>query len=273
MRCTRYQEIDWEAAKPKGVKQEPIEFGPPVLEVKNMQKYYEIHDNSIAAMISGKRVRYVKANEKLDFIAREAETLAIVGKSGCGKSTFAKVLMGLEESTGGEVLLHGKEIGHLPVRKRMPQLISSLQIVFQNPFETLNPSHSVGSQIARVVKKYGVAQDRAQIQKRVFELLDMVKLPRDFAHRRPRQLSGGQKQRVGIARAFGGDASVVVADEPVSALDVSVQAAVTGILTELQRAEAHNHDLHLARSLGGALSRRPGGGDVSWPCHGTGHDG
>ena len=254
VRCSRYQEIDWEAAKPKGVKQEPIEFGPPVLEVKNMQKYYEIHDTSIAAMLSGKRVRYVKANEKLDFVAREAETLAIVGESGCGKSTFAKVLMGLEESTGGQVLLHGDEIGHLPVRKRKPQLISSLQIVFQNPFETLNPSHSVGSQIARVVKKYGVAKDRAQIQKRVFELLDMVKLPRDFAHRRPRQLSGGQKQRVGIARAFGGDASVVVADEPVSALDVSVQAAVTGILTELQRQKRTtmifiSHDLSVVRYL------------------------
>ena len=254
VRCARYEAIDWEAAKPKGVKEEPIEFGPPVLEVKNMQKYYEIRDSSIAAMISGDRVRYVKANEKLDFVAREAETLAIVGESGCGKSTFAKVLMGLEESTGGEVLLHGKEIGNLPVRKRKAQLISSLQIVFQNPFETLNPSHSVGSQIARVVKKYGIAKDKAQIQKRVFELLDMVKLPRDFAHRRPRQLSGGQKQRVGIARAFGGEASVVVADEPVSALDVSVQAAVTGILTDIQREKRTtmifiSHDLSVVRYL------------------------
>jgi len=254
VRCARYQEIDWEAAKPKGVEQEPIEFGPPVLEVKDMQKYYEIHDTSLAALISGERVRYVKANEKLDFVAREAETLAIVGESGCGKSTFAKVLMGLEESTGGQVLLHGDEIGHMPVRKRQPQLISSLQIVFQNPFETLNPSHSVGSQIARVVKKYGVAKDAATIRQRVLELLDMVKLPREFANRRPRQLSGGQKQRVGIARAFGGDASVVVADEPVSALDVSVQAAVTGILTEIQRQKRTtmifiSHDLSVVRYL------------------------
>ena len=108
--------------------------------------------------------------------------------------------MGLEESTGGEVLLHGKEIGHLPVRKRSPQLIGSLQIVFQNPFETLNPSHSVGSQIARVLKKYGVAQSRSEVQEKVFQLLDLVKLPRAFAFRKPRQLSGGQKQRIGIAR-------------------------------------------------------------------------
>jgi peptide/nickel transport system ATP-binding protein len=199
-------------------------------------------------------VRYVKANEKLDFEAREAETVAIVGESGCGKSTFAKVLMGLEEATGGEVLLHGKEVGHLEVRKRKPELIRSLQIIFQNPFETLNPSHSVGSQIARVLKKFGIAKDKDELQRKVFELLDLVKLPHDFAFRKPRQLSGGQKQRVGIARAFGGDASVVVADEPVSALDVSVQAAVTGLLTEIQREKRTtllfiSHDLSVVRYL------------------------
>ena len=162
--------------------------------------------------------------------------------------------MGLEEATDGEVLLNGKEIGHLPVRKRAPQLIGSLQIVFQNPFETLNPSHSVGSQIARVLKKFGVARSRDEVQERVFELLDLVKLPRAFAFRKPRQLSGGQKQRIGIARAFGGDAAVVVADEPVSALDVSVQAAVTGLLTDIQRQKRTtllfiSHDLSVVRYL------------------------
>jgi peptide/nickel transport system ATP-binding protein len=254
VRCLRWDEIDWAAHKPETTAQERIELGPPVLSVRNMRKYYEIHDNSLKALISGQRVRYVKANEKLDFEAREAETVAIVGESGCGKSTFAKVLMGLEEATDGEVLLHGKEIGHLEVRKRKPELIRSLQIIFQNPFETLNPSHSVGSQIARVLKKFGIAKDKDELQRKVFELLDLVKLPHDFAFRKPRQLSGGQKQRVGIARAFGGDASVVVADEPVSALDVSVQAAVTGLLTEIQREKRTtllfiSHDLSVVRYL------------------------
>ncbi len=254
VRCVRYQEIDWEKARPKAVHTEPVKFGPVVLQVKNMQKYYEVNDGSIGALLTGKTTRYVKANEKLDFEAREAETVAIVGESGCGKSTFAKVMMGLETATGGEVILNGKQIGNLPVNKRSPQLVGSLQMVFQNPFETLNPSHSVGSQIARVLRKFGVAKTKEEAQHKVYELLDLVKLPRDFALRRPRQLSGGQKQRVGIARAFGGDAKVVVADEPVSALDVSVQAAVTGLLTDIQREKRTtmlfiSHDLSVVRYL------------------------
>ncbi|CAN5445442.1 ABC transporter ATP-binding protein [soil metagenome] len=253
-RCVRYDEIDWSAYKPKGVQMEPLEPGPPVLQIRNMKKYYEIRDNSIAAMFSGERSRYVKANEQLDFEAREAETVAIVGESGCGKSTFAKVLMGLEKTTGGELLVNGVDVGKIAVKDRTPGLISSLQIVFQNPFETLNPSHSVGSQIARVLKKFGVAKTHAEAEQRTYELLDLVKLPREFAFRKPRQLSGGQKQRIGIARAFGGNAAVVVADEPVSALDVSVQAAVTALLTDIQRKKRTtmvfiSHDLSVVRYL------------------------
>jgi peptide/nickel transport system ATP-binding protein len=254
VRCVRYDEIDWEKAKPKAVDAPPPNYGETVLQVKNMQKYYEVNDGSISALLTGKTTKYVKANEKLDFEAREAETVAIVGESGCGKSTFAKVMMGLETATGGEVILNGKEIGNLPVNKRSPQLVGSLQMVFQNPFETLNPSHTVGSQIARVLRKFGVAKTKDEAREKVYELLDLVKLPRDFAQRRPRQLSGGQKQRVGIARAFGGEAAVVVADEPVSALDVSVQAAVTGLLTDIQREKRTtllfiSHDLSVVRYL------------------------
>jgi peptide/nickel transport system ATP-binding protein len=254
VRCERYMEIDWDAAKPKPIKAETINFGKTILQVKNMQKYYEVNDRSIGALLTGKATRYVKANEKLDFEAREAETVAIVGESGCGKSTFAKVMMGLETATGGEVILNGKEIGHLPVAKRSPQLVGSMQMVFQNPFETLNPSHTVGSQIGRVLRKFGVAKTKEEALQKTYDLLDLVKLPRDFALRRPRQLSGGQKQRVGIARAFGGEAQVVVADEPVSALDVSVQAAVTGLLTDIQRERRTtmlfiSHDLSVVRYL------------------------
>ncbi len=254
VRCVRNAEIDWSLHKPKGIQSEPTKPGKVVLQVKDMRKYYEVHDSSLAAFISGKGVRYVKANEKLDFEAREAETVAIVGESGCGKSTFAKVLMGLETASGGEVIVNGIEVGQLPVKKRPPGLISSLQIVFQNPFETLNPSHSVGSQIGRVLKKFGVARTPEEIERKTFELLDLVKLPREFADRKPRQLSGGQKQRIGIARAFGGSATVIVADEPVSALDVSVQAAVTGLLTDIQREKRTtmvfiSHDLSVVRYL------------------------
>ena len=254
VRCIRYDEIDWELHRPKGIQSEPMVPGKVVLQIRDMKKYYEVRDNSIAAYRAGTGLRYVKANEKLDFEAREAETVAIVGESGCGKSTFAKVLMGLEQSSGGDVIINGVEVGRMPVRKRPAGMISSLQIVFQNPFETLNPSHTVGSQIGRVLKIFGVAKTRDEIERKTFELLELVKLPREFAGRKPRQLSGGQKQRIGIARAFGGNASVVVADEPVSALDVSVQAAVTGLLTDIQRRKRTtmvfiSHDLSVVRYL------------------------
>jgi peptide/nickel transport system ATP-binding protein len=253
-RCVRYDEIDWSFRKGAGQAQEPMTIGEPVLEVNRMKKYYELRDNSISAWIKGLRRRYVKANEKLDFSAREGETVAIVGESGCGKTTFAKVLMGLEEATQGEVKINGRDIANLRVQKRDPKLIGSLQLIFQNPFETLNPSHSVGRQVARVIKKFGVASEPDEIQRRMFEMFDLVKLPREFAYRKPRQLSGGQKQRIGIARAFGGKATVIVADEPVSALDVSVQAAITGLLTDIQRKKRTtmvfiSHDLSVVRYL------------------------
>mgnify|MGYP000321381083 CR=1 FL=1 len=254
VRCVRHREIDWQAHVPEAVSQAPMEIGDTVLEVNHMKKYYEVRDNSLKGLLSGKRLRHVKANEDLTFEAREAETVAIVGESGCGKTTFAKVLMGLEQATDGQILLDGKNVARLPIERRGPKLVGDLQIVFQNPFETLNPSHTVGAQIGRVLKKFGIATSKAAIREKVFEILDMVKLPRDFAFRKPRQLSGGQKQRVGIARAFAGDAAVVVADEPVSALDVSVQAAITGLLTDIQRQKRTtmlfiSHDLSVVRYL------------------------
>ena len=254
VRCLLASEIDWDKYRPIGLSGEEVEPGDSVLQIRNMKKYYEITDNSIAALIKGKRVKYVKANEDISFNARECETVAIVGESGCGKSTFAKVLMGLETATEGEVAYKGEDVSDFPVQKRSPEQIGSVQMVFQNPFDTLNPSHSVGGQLARVIRKFGVETDKEKIQRRVLELLDLVKLPRDFAKRRPRQLSGGQKQRVGIARAFAGNPSMVVADEPVSALDVSVQAAVTGLLMDIQRTYRTtllfiSHDLSLVRYL------------------------
>ena len=254
VRCLRWNEIDWSQHHPEGVAAADETFGDEVLAVDGMQKYYEIRNNSIAALIRGNRVKYVKANEHVDVHAREAETVAIVGESGCGKSTFAKVLMGLETATDGEVVFDGDHVENKSVHQRRPDQLGALQMVFQNPFDTLNPSHSVGGQIGRVIKKFGIEKDRAKIEQRVMELLDLVKLPRDFAHRRPRQLSGGQKQRIGIARAFAGRPRMVVADEPVSALDVSVAAAVTGLLTEIQRSYRTTllviaHDLGLVRYL------------------------
>ena len=254
VRCLRWSEIDSDPPRPPVEARITAEPGEIVLDVDNMQKYYEVHDRSIGALLSGQGTKYVKANEELSFDARRGETVAIVGESGCGKSTFAKVLMGLETATAGHIQFRDVDIATKPVDERTPQEISALQMVFQNPNDTLNPSLSVGSQISRVIKKFGVASDPQDIYQRVMELLDIVKLPRDFFHRKPRQLSGGQKQRVGIARAFAGNPSMVIADEPVSALDVSVQAAVTELLMDIQRDFGTtllfiSHDLSVVRYL------------------------
>lgn len=252
-RCDRWRDIGPPPAARK-ITREKVPVGDVVLRVEDMQKYYDVHDRSVSAMLSGKSLRQVKANEALSFRAREGETVAIVGESGCGKSTFAKVLMGLENATDGEIHFAGEEIGRTSVHDRTPAQLSAVQMVFQNPNETLNPSLTVGSQIGRVIRKFGVESDPGKVRERVLKLLDIVKLPRDFIHRRPRQLSGGQKQRVGIARAFAGNPALVVADEPVSALDVSVQAAVTELLMDIQREHRTtllfiSHDLSTVRYL------------------------
>jgi peptide/nickel transport system ATP-binding protein len=250
-RCLRHAEIDWNAPLVAGAQTEKPAPGRVVLKMDNLKKYYEV---AASALFSGGSTKVVKANETLTFEARESETLAIVGESGCGKSTFAKVLMGLETATSGEILLDNKSIGDIPIEKRDTKTIADVQMVFQNPFDTLNPSMTVGRQIMRALEIFKIGKNDGERRARMLDLLDLVKLPREFAGRMPRQLSGGQKQRVGIARAFAGDARIVVADEPVSALDVSVQAAVTDLLMEIQREHKTtllfiSHDLSIVRYL------------------------
>ncbi len=250
-RCIRVPEIDWNAPMALQAQKQKGEIGKVVLRMDNLKKYYEVN---ASALFGGGTKKVVKANETLTFEARESETLAIVGESGCGKSTFAKVLMGLETATSGEILLDNKSIGSTPIEKRDTRTVADVQMVFQNPFDTLNPSMTVGRQIIRALEVFKYGTTDAERRERMLTLLDLVKLPRAFADRMPRQLSGGQKQRVGIARAFAGDARIVVADEPVSALDVSVQAAVTDLLMEIQREQKTtllfiSHDLSIVRYL------------------------
>ena len=250
-RCTRIDEIDWFAEPERPVVAEATKVGDVVLKVDNLKKYYDV---AASKMFGSGDTRTVKANETVSFHSREAETVAIVGESGCGKSTLAKVLLGLETKTDGDVKLGNLEIGDVEVSDREVDTVASVQMVFQNPFDTLNPSHSVGGQIMRTLEKFKIGGSQADRHQKMLELLDMVKLPRAFADRMPRQLSGGQKQRIGVARAFAGQPKVVVADEPVSALDVSVQAAVTELLMEIQR-EAKttmlfiSHDLSVVRYI------------------------
>jgi peptide/nickel transport system ATP-binding protein len=250
-RCNRIRDIDWTAVWSPDKQVAASEIGDVVLQMDDVRKYYEV---AASSLFSGGDPKVVKANETLSFDAREGETLAIVGESGCGKSTFAKVLMGLETATSGNIMLFDENVQSTPIQHRNTETVSHLQMVFQNPFDTLNPSMTVGAQIIRALEVFGVGKTTADRENRMLELLDLVKLPREFATRMPRQLSGGQKQRVGIARAFAGDAKVVVADEPVSALDVSVQAAVTELLMDIQRENGTtllfiSHDLSIVRYL------------------------
>ena len=249
--CGRVAEIDWDApVKHEGVVEATVP-GETILSVTGLKKYYEVASNQ---MFGGGETRVVKANEEITFSAREAETVAIVGESGCGKSTLAKILLGLETATEGSVTLGNAEIGGTDIGDRATGTISSIQMVFQNPFDTLNPSHTVGSQIVRTLERFGIGNSPKERTDRMLRLLDLVKLPREFAKRMPRQLSGGQKQRIGVARAFAGAPKVVVADEPVSALDVSVQAAVTELLMDIQQASRTtmlfiSHDLSVVRYI------------------------
>ncbi len=250
-RCLRVEAIDWAAASRKGERLEPIAIGPGVLEVDRLKKHYRV---AASALFGGGEARTVKAVEDISFDAREAEVLAIVGESGCGKSTLAKVLLGLELASEGLVVFDHEAIQNRPVEHRPVKTISSIQMIFQNPFDTLNPSYSVGSQILRTLERFRIGKNADERRETMLKLLDLVKLPRAFAHRAPRQLSGGQKQRIGVARAFAGRPRVIIADEPMSALDVSVQAAISELLMNLQRESRTtmvfiSHDLSVVRYL------------------------
>jgi peptide/nickel transport system ATP-binding protein len=249
VRCVRAAELPpWRRRETAGRPTEAEATRKTVLAVERLRKTYRPRRGLLG---SGRRV--VQALNDIDLSARGAETLAIVGESGCGKSTFARVLSGLETATAGTATLGGMEIGARPIDARPVSLRRQLQMVFQNPDSTLNPSHTAGHAIVRALRRLrglGAAAARQEAER----LLAVVKLPPEFAGRKPHQLSGGQRQRVAIARALAGDPDVIVADEPVSALDVSVQAAIVNLLSELQADRGAtlvfiSHDLSVVRYL------------------------
>ena len=185
------------------------------------------------------------------FTLPRGQTLGVVGESGCGKSTLIKTVIGLEDMTGGKAELHGLRHQAPASTQRDLSLIQELQMVFQNPDATMNPSYTVGQQIERPLRRFKVVP-RSQVRAEVIRLLQAVKLDEHYYDRLPRQLSGGEKQRVGIARAFAGRPDLVLCDEPVSALDVSVQAAVLNLLLDIQREQGTSmifiaHDLSVVR--------------------------
>jgi peptide/nickel transport system ATP-binding protein len=228
--------------------------GEVVLEANNLSKHYAASGRSWATILRRRSRPVVKANEQVSIEVRRGQTLAIVGESGSGKTTLARIVAGLETATSGHLRFGNREIGQRPVRQRTEDQRSSIQMVFQHPDDTLNPSRRVGPQIARAIYKLGERSGRHDLRVRGLQLLETVKLSPDIWDRHPRQLSGGQRQRAAIARALAGVSKLVVADEPFSALDVSVAAAIAEILADIQRRLGTaflliSHDLPTIRRL------------------------
>jgi peptide/nickel transport system ATP-binding protein len=200
-----------------------------LLKVDHAKTYYQVPSKQLV----GGQKQYVKAVDDVSVEVKKGQTLGIVGESGCGKSTLVKTIIGMEKPTDGEFEFMGMDIS-APVSKRDLALIQELQMVFQNPDSTLNPSFTVGAQIGRALRRFKT-MPLDQVRPEVVRLLGMMRLGGRYYDRLPRQLSGGEKQRVGIARAIAGRPELVLCDEPVSALDVSVQAAVLNLLLEIQQ--------------------------------------
>jgi len=200
----------------------------PLLEVAGLEKRFDVGGAWLAS-----RRRVIHAVDGVSFTLAEGETLGLVGESGCGKSTTARLILRLIEPSAGSIRFEGRDLVALPPRE-LWLARQRMQIVFQDPFGSLNPRMRVGSIIGEPLEIYGKA-DAARSRRQVEDLLEVVGMDRAFAERYPHELSGGQRQRVGIAAALALRPSLVVADEPVSALDVSVQAQVLNLLMDLRR--------------------------------------
>ena len=256
VRCARWREIDLTRGDYEMAAVDPSR--PPsesILLVDDVAKHYEeAGPLGFLSRLFGLERRIVRANDGVSFEARRGETVAIVGESGCGKSTLARLIMGLTAPTRGHIRFLDVDLAKLAIRHRGGELVAALQMVFQDANSTLNPAHTVGHAIGRAVSKLGAASSRHLAAERLDTLMRLVQLSPDIADRLPDQLSGGQKQRVAIARAFAGHPVMVVADEPVSALDVSVQAAIINLFRDIQAEHGTtvifiSHDLGVVRTI------------------------
>jgi peptide/nickel transport system ATP-binding protein len=201
----------------------------PLLQVSDLKKHYPLP----SGLFGGKK-GFVYAVDGVSFEIARGETLALVGESGCGKSTVGKAVLRLFDITAGQIVLNGRRIDDISAKALRP-LRKSLQVVFQDPFSSLNPRLSVRDIIGEPIRNFGMAETSADLDRQVADLLDRVRLPKDAANRWPHEFSGGQRQRIGIARALATKPDLIVCDEAVSALDVSVKAQIVNLLDDLQK--------------------------------------
>ncbi|HEV2604612.1 MAG TPA: ABC transporter ATP-binding protein [Microvirga sp.] len=200
----------------------------PILEVKDLKKYFPIR-----ASFFGGIEQQVYAVDGITFEIARGETLSLVGESGCGKSTVGRAVLRFGSLTDGQVLLDGQRIDTLATRTLRP-IRRRIQVVFQDPFSSLNPRMRVRDVLAEPIRNFGLARSATDLQRRLSTLIEMVRLPADALDRWPHEFSGGQRQRIGIARALAAEPDLIVCDEAVSALDVSVKAQIVNLLQDLQ---------------------------------------
>lgn len=214
-----------------------------LLEVKNLKQYFN----------QGKR-NEVRAIEDISFDIYKGETLGLVGESGCGKSTTGKAIIKLNDITEGQILYEGVDIQSIKNRKDSLKFNKKIQMIFQDPYASLNPRLKVMDIVAEGIDIHNLASSRKDRKKRVYDLLETVGLSKEHASRYPHEFSGGQRQRIGIARALAVEPEFIIADEPISALDVSIQAQVVNLLLKLQRERGITflfiaHDLSMVKYI------------------------
>ncbi|MGG2089353.1 oligopeptide/dipeptide ABC transporter ATP-binding protein [Priestia aryabhattai] len=213
-----------------------------LLEVKQLSKYFSITNKQV-----------LKAVEGVSFHISKGETFGLVGESGCGKSTAGRTIIGLYNRTSGEVLYKGKNVHDLSEKEKFA-FHRNMQMIFQDPYASLNPRSTVKEIISEPMEVHGLYSNKKEMLNRVYELLEDVGLNRDHANRYPHEFSGGQRQRIGIARALALNPECIIADEPISALDVSVQAQVVNLLKKLQKEKGLTylfiaHDLSMVKHI------------------------
>ncbi|MBE2977128.1 ABC transporter ATP-binding protein [Priestia megaterium] len=213
-----------------------------LLEVKQLSKYFPITNKQV-----------LKAVDGMSFHISKGETFGLVGESGCGKSTAGRTIIGLYNRTSGEVLYKGKNVHELSEKEKFA-FHRNMQMIFQDPYASLNPRSTVKEIISEPMEVHGLYLNKKEMLNRVYELLEDVGLNRDHANRYPHEFSGGQRQRIGIARALALNPECIIADEPISALDVSVQAQVVNLLKKLQKEKGLTylfiaHDLSMVKHI------------------------